>query len=169
MTTFLHGGKSEIFFFTICAWPNWPIGAKILPRFQFEVKTDVWIIQVRRVKMSTCTKDYSCQLKVLMFDHNFIFVVDLTETFNFTHSETMHEIDHEEVFIIAKPICQQMDNRSKKQDAWNPSICNIIRWVAWTIGQTNRRPSVWFSKYYFFSWFLAKFLQKSFQFIFLFF
>ena len=53
-----------------------------------------------------------------MFDHNFIiFVVDLTETFNFTHSETMHEIDHEEVFIIAKPICQQMDNRSKKQDA----------------------------------------------------
>ena len=53
-----------------------------------------------------------------MFDHNFIFVVDLTETFNFTHSETMHEIDHEEVFIIAKPICQQMDNRSKKQDAW---------------------------------------------------
>ena len=57
-------------------------------------------------------------LKALMFDHNFIFVVDLTETFNFTHSETMHEIDHEEVFIIAKPICQQMDNRSKKQDAW---------------------------------------------------
>ena len=64
--------------------------------------------------LPSCTKDYSCQLKVLMFDHNFIFVVDLTETFNFTHSETMHEIDHEEVFIIAKPICQQMDNRSKK-------------------------------------------------------
>ena len=33
-----------------------------------------------------------------------------------THCETKHEIDHEEVFIIAKPICQQMDNRSKKQD-----------------------------------------------------
>ena len=42
----------------------------------------------------------------------------------------------------------------------NPSIYNIIRWVAWTMGQTNRRPSVWCSKYYFFSWFLAKFFAK---------
>ena len=32
----------------------------------------------------------------------------------------------------------------------NASIYNILRWVAWTIGQTNRRPSVWCSKYYFF-------------------
>ena len=24
----------------------------------------------------------------------------------------------------------------------NPSIYNIIRWVAWTMGQTNHRPSV---------------------------
>ena len=121
--------KIRNIFFTICIWPNWPIRAKILPRFQFEGKTDVWIIQVRRVKMSTCTKDYSCQLKVLMFDHNFILVVDITETFNFTHSETMHEIDHEEVFIIAKPICQQMDNRSKKQDAWltNGSVVYLHR------------------------------------------
>ena len=37
-------------FFTVCTWPNWPVGAKILPRFQFEGKTDVWISQVRRVK-----------------------------------------------------------------------------------------------------------------------
>ena len=28
------------------------------------------------------------------------------------------------------------------------------------MGQTNRRPSVWCSKYYFFSWFLAKFFAK---------
>ena len=26
--------------------------------------------------------------------------------------------------------------------AKNPSIYNIIRWVAWTMGQTNRQPSV---------------------------
>ena len=37
---------------------------------------------------------------------------------------------------------------------------NIIRWVAWTMGQMNRRPSVWCSNCYFFSWFLAKFFAK---------
>ena len=60
-------------------------------------------------------------------------MVDLTETFNFTHSETMHEIDHEEVFIIAKPICQQMDNRSKKQDAWltNGSVGALYSYIEW--------------------------------------
>ena len=35
---------------TICTWPNWPVRAKILSRFQFEGKTDIWISQVRRVK-----------------------------------------------------------------------------------------------------------------------
>ena len=30
----------------------------------------------------------------------------------------------------------------------NPAIYNILRWVAWTMGQTNRRPKVWCSKYY---------------------
>ena len=34
-------------------------------------------------------------------------------------------------------------------------------WVAGPIGQTNRRPSVWCSKYYFFSWFLAEFFAKT--------
>ena len=60
-------------------------------------------------------------------------MVDLTETFNFTYSETMHEIDHEEVFIIAKPICQQMDNRSKKQDAWltNGSVGALYTYIEW--------------------------------------
>ena len=37
-------------FFTIWTWPNWPIGAKILLRFQFEGKTDVWISQIRGIK-----------------------------------------------------------------------------------------------------------------------
>ena len=36
--------------FTICTWPNGHVRAKILPRFQFEGKTDVWISQVRHVK-----------------------------------------------------------------------------------------------------------------------
>ena len=30
----------------------------------------------------------------------------------------------------------------------NPSIYNILRWVAWMMEQTNRRPKVWYSKYY---------------------
>ena len=50
----------------------------------------------------------------------------------------------------------------------NLSIYNIICWVAWTMGQTNHRPSVWCSKYYFFHDFLQNSLQKSFQSIFLF-
>ena len=32
----------------------------------------------------------------------------------------------------------------------NPSIYNIIRWFAVTMGQTTRWPSIWCSKYYFF-------------------
>ena len=42
----------------------------------------------------------------------------------------------------------------------NPSIYNIIRWVAWTMGQMNCRPSVWCINYHFFSRFLAKFFAK---------
>ena len=38
--------------FTICTWPNWPVGANILSGFQIEGKTYVWISQVRRVKLS---------------------------------------------------------------------------------------------------------------------
>ena len=34
------------------------------------------------------------------------------------------------------------------------------RSVAGPMGQMNRRPSVWCSKYYFFSWFLAEFFAK---------
>ena len=47
------------------------------------------------------------------------------------------------------------------------SIYNIIRWVAGMMGQRNRRPSVWCSKYFFFHDFLQNSLQKSFQFFFL--
>ena len=32
----------------------------------------------------------------------------------------------------------------------NPSIYNILHWFAWTMVQTNRQPSVWCSKYYYF-------------------
>ena len=46
MTIFPHGGKLKIFIL-----PNGPVRAKFLPRFQFEGKTDVWISQVRRVKL----------------------------------------------------------------------------------------------------------------------
>ena len=51
----------------------------------------------------------------------------------------------------------------------NPSIYNILRWVAWTMGQMNRRPSVNVPSIIFFHDFLQNSLQKSFQFIFLFF
>ena len=46
----------------------------------------------------------------------------------------------------------------------NPSISEILRWVAGTMGQMNCWPSVWCSKYYFFFHdFLQNSLQKSFQ------
>ena len=51
----------------------------------------------------------------------------------------------------------------------NPSIYNISCWVAWTMGQTNRWPSVLCSKHFFFHDFLQNSLQKSCQFIFIFF
>ena len=35
----------------------------------------------------------------------------------------------------------------------NPAIYNILRWVAWTMGQKNRRPRVWCSIYVFFNTF----------------
>ena len=41
-----------------------------------------------------------------------------------------------------------------KKEFWNPPIYNILCWVAWTMGQTNRQPRVWCSKYYFFLYFL---------------
>ena len=43
------------------------------------------------------------------------------------------------------------------------------RWVAGPIGQTNRRPSVWCSKYYFFRLFIDLGHSKLFTFIFVFF
>ena len=43
------------------------------------------------------------------------------------------------------------------------------RWVGGPMGQMNRRPSIWCSKYYFFHDFLQNSLQKYFQYICLFF
>ena len=54
-TTFPHGGKSEIFFLPYVLDLIKLLRAKILPIFQFEGKTDVWISQVRRVKGITVT------------------------------------------------------------------------------------------------------------------
>ena len=64
-TIFLHGGKSQIFFFAICTWPNWPVTAKILSRFQFEGKTDVWINQVRRVNLRLISDSFFIFLQFL--------------------------------------------------------------------------------------------------------
>ena len=52
---------------------------------------------------------------------------------------------------------RQRDERKKIR---NPSIFNIIRWCAGLLGQTTHRPSLWCSKYYFFSRFLAEFFAK---------
>ena len=41
--------KIENILFAICTWPNSPVRAKILSRFQFKGKNDVWISQVRDV------------------------------------------------------------------------------------------------------------------------
>ena len=46
----------KYFVFTICTWPNWPVKAKKLLRFQFEGKTDVWIKQVRLQKTNEKVK-----------------------------------------------------------------------------------------------------------------
>ena len=40
---------------------------------------------------------------------------------------------------------------SNRKDIKNPSIFNIIRWLAVSLGRTTHRPSVWCSKHYFFS------------------
>ena len=50
----------------------------------------------------------------------------------------------------------------------NPIIFNIC-WVDGMMGWSSHRPSVWCSKYYFFSNVLKNSLQKSFQFFFSFF
>ena len=49
---------------------------------------------------------------------------------------------------------------------WNPSIYNILHWVAWTMGQTNGRPRVWRSKYYFFYTFYRLLALKTLYFYF---
>ena len=35
---------------------------------------------------------------------------------------------------------------NSSRHSWNPSIYNIIRWVAWTMGQMNCRPSVLYTQ-----------------------
>ena len=45
--------------------------------------------------------------------------------------------------------------------SWNTSIYNILRWVAWTMGQINHWPSVWCSKFYFLFMIPFKILCKN--------
>ena len=42
--------ENWIYFFATYTWPNWPVRAISLLRFQFEGETDVWISQIRHVK-----------------------------------------------------------------------------------------------------------------------
>ena len=44
--------ENRKYFFAICTWPNSPVRAKILSRFQFVGKNNVWISQVRRVNVN---------------------------------------------------------------------------------------------------------------------
>ena len=67
------------------------------------------------------------------------------------------------IFFSKRKVLRKKENRGSLQTAnfppfrslpirysiRNQSIYNILRWVAWTMGQTNRRPRVWCSKYYF--------------------
>ena len=67
-----------------------------------------------------------------------------------------------------------LSQRFTSQVLWTltryPTIYNIICWFAGSLGQMTRRPSLWWSKYYFFFHnFLQNSFQKSFQFTFLFF
>ena len=59
-------------FFTICTWPNWPVGAKILSEFQIEGKTDVWISQVRRVKSRNRVKSRTWEI-FITWKYKFIY------------------------------------------------------------------------------------------------
>ena len=75
------------------------------------------------------------------------------------------------VFILQQclDILKIYSSRIHLSTTRNPTIFNIIRWVAGSLGRTTHWPSVWCSQYYFFFHnFLPIFLQKSFQFIFLF-
>ena len=46
----------------------------------------------------------------------------------------------------------------------NPSMYNILSWVAWTMGQMNRRPSVCCWRYHFFHDFLKHLCKTGFNF-----
>ena len=86
--------------------------------------------------------------------------------------------DHQQAMGLHAGLTHFGDPRSSRNSsltAWqilqgkNPIIFNIIRWFSGPMGQTNRRPSVWCSKYLFFHKILQNSLRKPFQFIFVFF
>ena len=77
--------------------------------------------------------------------------------------------DHQQAMGLHAGLTHFGDPRSSRNSsltAWqilqgkNSSIYNIIRLDACSFVQMNQRPSVWCSKTYFFSQFLAKFFTK---------
>ena len=97
---------------------------------------------------------------------------------NFFKSSNFTRYDHKTALTDKRKIVEKMAE-STKQDLNQRKLMLLLSghlnwldnskirqftiyygWVAWTMGQTNRWQSVWCSKYYFFSWFLAKFFAK---------
>ena len=77
--------------------------------------------------------------------------------------EYIEYINFHEIVVVVKEYFHLIWLRKTigKYEFINPSIYNIIRWVAWTMGQMNRQPSVWCSKYYLFFMISCKILCKN--------
>ena len=71
-----------------------------------------------------------------------------------------------ELKILSLYLLDFLPKYLKSIDCRNPSIYNILRCVAWMMGQTNRQPRVWCSKYYFFYTFYRLRALKTLHFIF---
>ena len=69
-------------FFTVCTWPNRPVGAKILSGFHIEGKIDVWISQVGCVNSRKCnhilhineTRDKSAKFRTFIHNRHYLFL-----------------------------------------------------------------------------------------------
>ena len=69
---------------------------------------------------------------------------------SFLHNGLKRDND---VLVILRTLCFEIRQSTKETgliQARLVTIYNILRWVAWTMGQMNRWPRVWCSKYYFF-------------------
>ena len=139
----------------------------------------VWFTQCRKYACASLRKrghlQYVCKYrKVLKFEiHYQIFAwhfshLKVTETLN-------HELFHRNKYLTKKFMTFRYrisaNSFHGNYSFLNLTLCTVtfeIRQsliysslVAGTMVQMNRQPSVWCSKYYFFSWFLAKYVAKS--------